>query len=194
MAKAATEWRFQLNRNKVRHVVVLRDRAPIIIDGKQVGATGRAIAIFENGLFTTDKAEVADLMFRHKRYNDPDPVLGFRLLDGEAMAAPSVQPTTADAIAYEKFSRESLVRMCEERRIKSYGNKEELIARLEDADTKARHKAGDYSDKEKARILKKYPHEKLLEMAKELKVQAPEGATDAVVLEALIACGAEFDV
>lgn len=190
---ADQKWEFVLNRTRPKHTLPLRDRSPIYVDGRQVGVTSELKATFVDGVCATTVPEVADLLLQHPSFNVDDPVFGFRLRSGDAAPAKAVAPT-ADTVSYDQFSRDALQKLCEERRIKSYGNKEELIARLEESDRKAKHAAGIYSDKEKAKILKKYDKAKLLELAKTMGVVAGEGDEPAVILEALIACGAELDI
>jgi hypothetical protein len=187
------KWEFQLNRLSPKHTVPLRDRSPIWSNGQQVGVTSEVKATFTNGVCITTSQEVANLLLQHPSFNASDPVFGFRLLSGDAAPAKAVAPT-ADTVSYDQFSRDALQKLCEERRVKSYGTKEELVSRLEDSDRKAKHAAGIYSDKEKAKILKKYDKAKLLELAKTMGVVAGEGDEPAVILEALIACGAELDI
>lgn len=175
--------------------VILRGRSTLLdAAGRPAQYLQEIRAEFKNGTFTTTDPEIADLMLRHPNLNRQDR-RGFRLVEN-AETPEAEAPAANEPIRYADMSREALVKLCEERKLKSYGPKNELIKQLEarDAQKGLGKKPAGPSESQKQAIAKKYGKDTLLKMCIEAQVEATAEDSETVMVEALLASGVEFDV
>lgn len=188
-------WTFASNLRNDQQQIILRGRQTLLdAAGRPAQYLPTIKAVFKKGILTTTDEQIADLLLQHPNLNRPDR-RGFRLVENASAAAPEPE-AQAETIAYKDMSREALVKLCEARLLKSYGNKAELVKLLEQHDAqkgKARKPAGP-TEEQKQAIAKKYGKDSLLKMCIAANVEATAQDPEGVLVEALLASGVEFDL